>query len=77
MRRVLTKELIIYVVIFVILTLLMHQDLFESFSDRFGTMLDRKNYLHPFIYTLLVYIFVFILRFFTKKVALILNKLRN
>jgi len=77
MRRVLTTELIIYIVIFVALSMLMHQDLFLSFSDRFNTVLDRKNYFHPFVYTFLVYIFILILRFFIKNVASLLNKFRN
>ena len=77
MRRVLIKELIIYIVIFVILSILLHPDLLENFSDRFDSMLRRENFFHPLIYTFIVYIFILIIRFFSRKIAVFIKKFRK
>ena len=77
MQRVFTKELIIYIVIFVILGLIMHPDLLDNFSSRFSTMIERKNFFHPLVYTFIVYFFVIFFRFIAKNVVLLINKFRN
>jgi len=77
MKRVLTKELTIYVVLFVLLALLMHPDLLETPSSRFSLMLERENFYHPLLYSFILYVLLYIFRFISKKIVLLFNKFRN
>jgi len=77
MKQALTKEIFIYIILFVVLAFLMHPDLLETPLERFSHMMERGNFFHPFIYSILLYIFLFILRFITRKTVFLFNKLVN
>ena len=56
------KEIFIYLVIFLVLALISHSDLLSNPSERFQMMLEKGNYLHPFLYTFILYSILFIIR---------------
>ncbi len=56
------KEFFIYLVIFFILALISHSDLLTNPSARFQMLREKENYFHPFLYTLILYTILFIIR---------------
>lgn len=56
------REVLIYIVMFIILTLLMHSDILNNPSSRFQMMYEKGNYSHPFLYTFFIYSILFIIR---------------
>ena len=56
------KELFIYLLMFFILTLLIHSDLLGNPSSRFEMMYKKGNYFHPFLYSFVIYSVLFIVR---------------
>jgi len=77
MQRVIIKELVIFTVLFFTLALAMHPDLLGDFSSRYTLMDERGNFFHPFIYTTIVYIILFIFRFITKRIISLVVKIKN
>ncbi|MDB2562009.1 hypothetical protein N9X61_00235 [Sulfurimonas sp.] len=61
-KNSLKKEMLYYLVTFLILTLVMHSDLLSDPITRFELMQEKGNYSHPFIYTFVIYAVMFILR---------------
>lgn len=61
-KHFLKKEILFYLGIFVILALLSHSDLLSNPSDRFQMMFERGNYIHPFLYTFVLYCVVLFIR---------------
>ena len=61
-KRLIKKEILYYFFTFVILTLVMHSDMLSDPLLRWEFMQDRENYSHPFLYALLVYIPLLIIR---------------
>ena len=56
------REVIIYIVMLLVLTLLMHSDLLTNPSSRFEIMAEKGNYSHPFLYTFVIYSILLIIR---------------
>jgi len=56
------KEILYYLLTLVLLTLIIHIDMLSDPLTRLELMQEKGNYSHPFIYTLIVYGIVFILR---------------
>jgi hypothetical protein len=56
------REVIIYIAMLFVLTLLMHSDLLSNPSPRFELMNKKGNYSHPFIYTFVIYSILLIIR---------------
>jgi hypothetical protein len=57
----LKQESLIYFLMFLVLTLLMHSDMLSTPLVRID-MMDKENYTHPFLYTLFIYTLFFIIR---------------
>lgn len=62
MEKIIKRELLIYASILVVLILLMHPDMLSDPATRLGMMQQHQNYVHPLLYTLFVYLVVFVLR---------------
>ena len=58
------KEVLYYVLTFIVLALIFHIDLLSDPLSRFELMNAKENYSHPFFYALIVYGSMFILRKF-------------
>jgi len=56
------KEILIYLGMLFVLSVVMHSDLLSSPSSRFDMMLEKENYSHPFLYVFFVYSIFFIIR---------------
>jgi len=56
------REALIYIVMLLVLTLLMHSDLLTNPSARFEIMVEKGNYSHPFLYTFFIYSILLIIR---------------
>ncbi len=74
MIKILTKELLYFFAILIILALLQHSDLLNSPMTRFEQMQNNGNYLHPFLWSGGVYILFGIFRLAFKVVLYIKNK---
>jgi len=62
LKSIVKKEFLLYLGILLILTLIMHSDLLSNPSSRFEMMYEKGNYTHPFLYTFIIYIIIFIIR---------------
>jgi len=62
MKTILLNELIIYLVLFALLSLGIHNDLLHTPLDRIALMQEHNAYLHPFIYTTVVYLVFGVIR---------------
>ena len=58
----LKREIIIYVVMLLLLAIVMHVDLLSNPSARFELLYEKGDYAHPFLYTLVIYTIIFIIR---------------
>ena len=75
MIKLLRKELIVYTALLTVLILLMHPDILSEPTVRLGLMQEHGNYIHPLLYTFIIYlvlfffraIFGFIMKFFDKR----------
>ena len=77
MRKIIFKEFAVYIVLFIFLAAAMHPDLFSAPADRLILMTERQNYIHPFVYTLLAYILICILRLLFRTVFTLLKLVRR
>ncbi|WP_345972270.1 hypothetical protein [Sulfurimonas diazotrophicus] len=62
MRKPMLREGAIFALLLIALSLLLHPDLLSDPGTRLSQMTGRGNYLHPLVYTLLVYLVVLLLR---------------
>jgi len=69
MRKTIFKESAVYVFLFLISAVAMHPDLFSEPLERLLLMSQRQNYIHPFVYALLIYLFIGMFRLFIKAVS--------
>ncbi len=76
MPKVLIREGIVFFLILIVLAGIMHPDLFIDPSNRLSLMQEKSNYYHPFIYAFIVYIVLFIFRYFVEKVIYFTNKIK-
>jgi hypothetical protein len=72
MRKTIFKELVVYLIMFFVLAAAMHPDLLSAPWDRVSLMGERENYMHPFVYTLLAYLLVYIVRLLFRAVFSVL-----
>jgi len=61
-KPVIKKELFIYLLTLLVLTLIIHSDLVSDPSSRMNLMYEKGNYTHPFLYSFVVYSVILILR---------------
>jgi len=67
MKRLIAREFILYFSLVITFALLMHPDLLDAPSDRFSHLIERENFIHPFFYTLIIYLLLFVPRFLLSK----------
>ncbi len=65
------KELLIYLLIVILSAPVFHPDLLTDFGSRMEMMSDRGNYYHPFIFALVIYLSIALLRL----IAAVLRKI--
>ena len=63
MINIIKKELIIYTALLTLLIVLMHPDMLSDPTVRLGLMQERGNYVHPLLYTFIVYLVLYFFRF--------------
>ena len=61
-KHFMKREIVYYLLTVLILALIMHIDLLSNPSARFELMQEKGNYTHPFIYSFVIYIVIFIFR---------------
>jgi len=61
-KLALKREAIIYIVMLLVLTIVMHNDILTNPSSRFEIMVEKGNFSHPFVYTLVIYSILLIIR---------------
>jgi len=67
-------ELLYFISILIILALFMHQDLLTSPLDRISLMNEKENYLHPILWTSIIYSIIGILRLVLKYAFYLKNR---
>ena len=73
-KLVVKKELLYYLITFVVLALIMHFDLLSNPSARVELMKEKENYLHPFLYSFIVYSVILVLRIIINFISKIFEK---
>jgi len=68
------KELLIFIVIFVLGALIIHPDLIISPLKRMEWMNERENYYHPFVLSLTAYLLITSIRLIIVGVKKVLRK---
>ena len=56
------REILVYLVMLFVLSLVMHSDLLSTPTARVEIMFEKGNYSHPFLYTFIIYSILFIIR---------------
>ncbi len=74
MISLIRKELIIYTVLLVVLTFVMHPDMLSDPAARFEIMKNRANFAHPLLYTGVLYVVSVIVRLIAKLVMKFFKK---
>jgi len=74
MIKKIVLELTYFSIILVLLASLMHRDLLVSPLLRFEHMQANGNYLHPFIWSFLLYLIIAIFRVVVKKILKFKNR---
>jgi len=77
MIKTLRTELIYFIAILVVLALVLHPDLLSTPLDRLELMKVRENYLHPFYWTLGVYLMIVVVRLIIKGFTYLKNKMKK
>ena len=70
----LIRELLYFVIIFVILALIMHIDILSNPLARLDLMKEKDNYSHPFFYAFIVYSVVLVLKSIINFISKIFEK---
>ena len=70
----LKREILIYIFMLLVLAVVMHVDLLTDPSTRFEIMHEKENYSHPFLYTFVIYIIIFIIRKAIDLIAVLFQK---
>jgi len=67
-------ELIYFGILLLTLALFMHQDLLISPLDRISLMNEKGNFIHPFLWTFIIYCTIGVLRLIFKYVFYLKNR---
>lgn len=68
------KELLYFSAILVILAIMQHPDLLTAPLERLSQMNNNGNYLHPFFWSLIVYLSIGIFRLIIKFIKYLINR---
>jgi ABC-type multidrug transport system fused ATPase/permease subunit len=77
MQKKLIREVVVFTTLLIFLALMMHPDLLSHPQERFSLMQERENFLHPFIYTFIIYTVIGVFRWIVKKVINLFTKRKN
>lgn len=61
-KHAIKKEILIYLVMLFVLSMISHSDFLSNPFVRFQMMYEKGNYFHPLIYTFVIYSVIFIIR---------------
>ncbi len=61
-KKIIIKEIFVYLLLFIVLSITLHFDLLSSPLVRFEKMVQIANYAHPIRYTFLAYLLVSAIR---------------
>ena len=67
-------ELLIFVTLLIVLALFMHSDLLTAPLDRLNLMSEKQNYLHPILWTSIIYTIIGFIRLIFKYVFYLKNR---
>jgi len=68
------KEIIVFLVLFTVLALFMHSDLLTEPTNRLELMGEKGNYLHPLLWTGIIYSVILVVRLIIKFILKIFKK---
>lgn len=74
MIPILRKELIIYALLLLVFTFLVHPDMLSNPASRFDIMKSRANFAHPLLYTGVLYFIILVIRMVGKWVMRFLKQ---
>lgn len=74
MKRRLLRELLIIALLFLLLGILLHPDLTDAPGLRFERMQALGNWLHPLLYTVIVYTLLGVVRFAASRLYRLFRK---
>lgn len=63
MMNIIKKELVIYTALLTVLIFMMHPDMLSDPVNRLGLMQEMGNYIHPLLYTFIIYLVLYFIRF--------------
>jgi len=75
MIKILKIELFYFAAILLLLALVQHPDLLSDPMNRLDLIIQKKNFLHPFLWSFGVYIIVFIFRLLVKGLIVLKKRL--
>jgi len=70
-------ELLYFFAILIILAIIQHSDLLSSPLTRAQLMIDKGNYLHPLLWTSVIYLVLGVLRVIAEFISAIINRKKN
>ena len=73
MKKIISREIVYFVIILVVLALAMHPDFLHSPLARVEAIYEKGNFLHPLLWTSGLYLIIGFFRIIGK----VLNKLKN
>ncbi|MDD5373808.1 MAG: hypothetical protein PHO62_10340 [Sulfurimonas sp.] len=74
MLKKIKTELTYFTLILLVLAVLQHSDLLNSPLERVGLMAEKGNYLHPLLWTSVVYVVINFLRLIVKYLLHLKNR---
>jgi hypothetical protein len=69
-----TTELVYFLAILLVLSLLQHSDLLTSPFGRIDLMVEKGNFFHPLLWTSLIYILIGFVRLIIKYIVFLKNR---
>ena len=61
-KRAIKEEIFIYLAILLVLSLVAHSDLLSDPLKRVQMIYEKGNYMHPFLYSFIIYSILFVIR---------------
>lgn len=74
MIKKITTELIYFLVLLLVLSILQHSDLLSSPLQRANIMVEKGNFIHPLLWTSAIYILIGLVRMIIKFIGFLRSK---
>ncbi len=62
LKKAIKKEFFIYLTTLLVLIVIAHSDMLTDPMARFKLMSEKENYMHPLLYSFVIYAVIFVLR---------------